>query len=118
MTRMIDPDDLVGAHEIASFFEVAIGTVYGWANRHDFPAPVKAFGKKYRIWLMPQVCGWFEALPRPIEPEHGTWQCFRRGCRCEACREAWAAYMRAYRQRRRPERLPSLTPVGADEEVG
>lgn len=32
--------------------------------------------------------------------EHGTTSTYRAGCRCEQCREANAAYIRAYRERR------------------
>lgn len=34
-------------------------------------------------------------------PKHGTTQGYNHwACRCSDCREAWAAYMRAYRKRR------------------
>lgn len=98
MTRMVDADDLVSAYEIAAIYDVSIGTAYDWALREDFPPPVLTFGKKYRIWLLSKVSEYFDAR-KPAPVEHGTWQCHRRGCRCPACRAAWAAHMRAYRRR-------------------
>jgi hypothetical protein len=42
---------------------------------------------------------------------HGTLTAYRHGCRCEKCREANAAYQRAYRRPARTDRKsPALAP--------
>lgn len=117
MTRMVDVDNLVSPAEIADVYPVTLGTVYEWALRPDFPPPVATFSKKFRVWLLSDVDQWVRLHDQPEPSRHGTHYRYGTGCRCDECRAAKNAYMRAYR-RRRAERAPSLTPVGADEEVG
>jgi hypothetical protein len=32
-------------------------------------------------------------------PEHGQYTSYAKGCRCRRCKDAWAAYIRAYKAR-------------------
>jgi len=38
-------------------------------------------------------------------PDHGTRARYGRKCRCQACRAAWSAYLKAWKERRRQRRL-------------
>lgn len=64
--------------------------------------------------------------PSARTTRHGTVNGYSRGCRCVACRSAWAAYIRERRRvgaRRKPryysgpvsgEKVVALTPLGAE----
>jgi predicted DNA-binding transcriptional regulator AlpA len=96
----VDTIDLVSAAEIASMVEQAVSTVYLWLDKDDFPRPVVTFGKKFRVYLWPEVLAWVNARPQPAE--HGTVGAYQRCVeRCEDCRRANTEYQRAWRQRRR-----------------
>ncbi len=96
----VDTTELVSAAEIADLAERPLSSVYLWLDRDDFPAPVRTFGKKFRVYLHADVVAWLNARPRPAE--HGTLGAYQRCVeRCADCRRANAEYQRAWRQRRR-----------------
>jgi hypothetical protein len=43
-------------------------------------------------------------------PEHGQYTSYAKGCRCRRCKDAWAAYIRAYRDKTVTVRV-RLTPL-------
>lgn len=105
--RLIDPTRLVSVPEIAAAFGVSLKSAYRWAELADFPQPVAQFGKKFRVWLLPEVKVWHSQRPPggPAAVEHGLSGYQRRRCRCDVCRAASTAMQRVYRAKRRAERL-------------
>lgn len=45
----------------------------------------------------------------PDPNQHGTWGNYRRGCRCNDCRQAHAAYQRKWRQQNRTKKRAPLS---------
>lgn len=69
MARFVDPEDLVGAAEIARRLGASKGGVVSdWRRRHpDFPAPIRelAMGP---VWLWSEVQAWAIATGRLSMP--------------------------------------------------
>ncbi len=65
MGRRVDPEELVGAAEIAERLGVARPqVVYEWRRRHtDFPQPVKRLSIGH-VWNWPDVAAWAKRTGR------------------------------------------------------
>jgi len=65
VSRKIDPNELVGAHEIAERVGVAFpNIIHTWRRRHaDFPQPVAEL-QAGMIWDWKEVKAWLEATNR------------------------------------------------------
>lgn len=62
--RKIDPDELVGAAEIAQRLGTHKQTVHLWRRRHaDFPEPVAEL-ERALVWYWPDVEAWAKATGR------------------------------------------------------
>lgn len=62
--RALDPEQLVGAAEIAQRLGVVRDTVHLWRRRHaDFPAPVAEL-EQAMVWYWPDVEAWAKASGR------------------------------------------------------
>lgn len=60
----VDPEDLVGAAEIAKRLDVLRDTVHLWRRRHDdFPKPVAEL-EQALVWNWPDVEAWARATGR------------------------------------------------------
>lgn len=62
--KPIDPDQLVGATEIAERLGVDRKTVHHWRERHEaFPAPVATI-ERTLVWFWPAIEQWAKATGR------------------------------------------------------
>lgn len=68
MAKKVDPEDLVGAHEIAERLGLRFpNSVHTWRQRHaDFPEPVAEL-RAGLIWDWNDVAAWLKATGRDPE---------------------------------------------------
>lgn len=58
MATLIDPDDIVGASEIADRLGVSSSVVHDWQRRYEeFPDPIRRL-RMGLVWAWPQIEAW------------------------------------------------------------
>ena len=66
VARPVDPEEIVGAAEIADRLGVGTSVVHDWRRRHpEFPQPILRLSMGL-AWYWPAVKAWAEATGRPI----------------------------------------------------
>ncbi len=64
MATLIDPDDIVGASEIADRLGVSSSVVHDWQRRYDdFPGPLRRL-RMGLLWSWPEVLAWARSTGR------------------------------------------------------
>jgi len=67
MASPIDPDDIVGASEIADRLGVSSSVVHDWQRRYDdFPEPIRRL-RMGHVWSWPDVAAWAQQTGRQQE---------------------------------------------------
>lgn len=64
MAILIEPDDIVGASEIADRLGVSSSVVHDWQRRYDdFPDPLRRL-RMGLLWSWPEVLAWARSTGR------------------------------------------------------
>lgn len=61
MTKLIDPNDIVSASDIAAMLEVGRAAVSNWQKRDvDFPEPITVVSEgAINLWLRQDIVQWY-----------------------------------------------------------